>query len=70
MVQCSGQSCGSSGSQTIASEAAVGYADMNTLVLDSQFYIKQIPCFYTAIWQWQLLTTRGDNDTGMGYTWK
>ena len=45
MFQCSGQSFGSSVSQIIGSEAAVRYADMNTLELDPQFHIKQIPCF-------------------------
>ena len=37
MQQCYGQSYGSSVSQTIVSEAAVEYADMNTLELDSQY---------------------------------
>ena len=45
MLQCSGQSYGSSVSQTIASEAAIEYEDMNTLQLDSHFHIKQSPCF-------------------------
>ena len=42
MLQCSGQSCGSSGSQTIVSEAAVEYNQTDTLELDPH---KQIPCF-------------------------
>ena len=45
MLQCSGQSYDSSVSQTIVSEAAVEYADMNILELDSQFHNEQIPCF-------------------------
>ena len=34
MLQCPDQSCGSSGSQIIVSEAAVGYNQTNTLELD------------------------------------
>ena len=42
MLQCSGQSCGSSGSQIIVSEAAVEYNQTDTLELDLH---KQIPYF-------------------------
>ena len=45
VFQCSGQSYGSSGSKITFSEAAMGYADMNILEVESQFHIKQIPCF-------------------------
>ena len=49
LFQCSGQSYGYRVSQTIVSEAAVGYTDMNTLELDPQFHIKQIPCCHVAM---------------------